>query len=537
MGCQCRRDCAALLATHHESKEPWSAADAAACWVSSNGEDLHTSALPSKGVQFWTPARPYKSISRKPPVPAHFQRVRGSLVVPVMSRVPSWGPAQYHQARGESLLQLESTGPRLFLTNSACPMSCNHHGSCVVRNTSRGQPRCICHAGHRGTACQDSDLDECLHRCSGHGRCASRMCLCDARRWGIDCSLSDRPQARGRFAPIFVLPLPGEFGMHHVYQGRQPLRRGVADSQRVYEAARIFLQRLHARNDIVARPEEAALYLVPIPFVQMHGCLWEPQRFLVHLIEYISRTPPFSTYWERHGGADHVFFTTQDLGACYLAPVVMRESIIVSHFGYKGTMFDWLSRRRWNHVISGEIKPDESLGLGVHTDKLAKRWIGDGRRWFGPCYNATKDVVVPPDFVLSKAELQRSRAAAREALAVDCSAPEGAENAQHDAARPANRSGKSTLLFMSGSKSDAAPWYSQGVRQEFWRLHHNSSGVEFKVREIFKRAGSLIILLTPQSTLLRCHCLLTATRRSVGIASECQKPLLESRLHCRGRMK
>ena len=47
---------------------------------------------------------------------------------------------------------------------------------------------------------------------------------------------------------------------------------------------------------------------------QMHGPLWEPQRYLDALVDFLRVTPPFNFYWKRHRGADHVFFTTQDMG-------------------------------------------------------------------------------------------------------------------------------------------------------------------------------------------------------------------------------
>ena len=83
---------------------------------------------------------------------------------------------------------------------------------------------------------------------------------------------------------------------------------------RVYmQPARLFLERLHRRRELVARPEAAVLFYVPLLLVQAHGCIWEPQRYLTALVEHLSSTPPWDYYWRRHGGADFVFFTTQDM--------------------------------------------------------------------------------------------------------------------------------------------------------------------------------------------------------------------------------
>eukprot|EP00966_Prymnesium_polylepis_P108934 2521094-Prymnesium_polylepis.1 len=62
----------------------------------------------------------------------------------------------------------------------------------------------------------------------------------------------------------------------------------------------------------------------------MKSSLWEPQRFLDGVVSHLRHHHP---YWNRSAGRDHVFFTTQDLGGCWIAPS-MRNSIIVSHFGF-----------------------------------------------------------------------------------------------------------------------------------------------------------------------------------------------------------
>ena len=187
------------------------------------------------------------------------------------------------------------------------------------------------------------------------------MCLCDEGRWGLDCSLSEatplkQSATEGHLAwraPLYVLPLPTHWAMQHVYQGAQQPQRGM------YEANRIFLERLHRHGHVVARPEHAVLFYVPVMFTQsnacatieptssghrrgamtvtkavelrttertlvscgcaVHGCLWEPQRYLDALVDFLRSTPPFDFYWNRHRGADHVFFTTQDMGRWSLA--------------------------------------------------------------------------------------------------------------------------------------------------------------------------------------------------------------------------
>ena len=52
---------------------------------------------------------------------------------------------------------------------------------------------------------------------------------------------------------------------------KQEPRRGM------YEANRLFLERMHRRRELVPRPEQAALFYVPVLFTQMHGCLCAPE--------------------------------------------------------------------------------------------------------------------------------------------------------------------------------------------------------------------------------------------------------------------
>ena len=99
-----------------------------------------------------------------------------------------------------------------------------------------------------------------------------------------------------------------------------------------------------------------------------------------------------------------------------------------------------------------------------------------------------KDVVAPPDFVVSSYEAARSRQAAASASSADCgalgSAEEGGSSRVGAPVREAGRSQprgsgaaggggrRRTLLFLSGTRAQSAPWYSQGVRQAFWSYLH-----------------------------------------------------------------
>ena len=77
------------------------------------------------------------------------------------------------------------------------------------------------------------------------------------------------------------------------------------------------------------------------------------------------------------------------------------------------------------------------------------------------------------DFEISRAEREITRTGARIALG------RGPYCKTGDFRR--RRGKEASLLFMSGSVANSAPWYSQRVRQEFLRLHANTPGVSFVV--------------------------------------------------------
>ena len=329
--------------------------------------------------------------------------------------------------------------------------------------------------------------------------------------------------------PMYVYSLPSELdggGLHHLFQGSANNDRTAGATgwvgRGVFEAARVFLERLHRRGGLVSNPEAASLFLVPVQLTQKSGNLWEPQHYLASVVDLISTRYPF---WNRTNGADHVFFTTQDLGGCWIHPS-MRNAIIISHFGFLESLPFWMSTRRWRAALANRSAPDAPLyrvrgrptshghpasntllskSRGTpeareacdgplfvqaargcrdpfldHTRSVfASQWQGS-HRWHGACYNASKDVVAPTDFVMTPGALAVSRLAAADAL-IDW------ESGRCEGVRDAPRGGRGgdgrrrLLLFMSGRVTNAgAPFYSQGVRSEVYRLHHATEGIAFR---------------------------------------------------------
>lgn len=239
--------------------------------------------------------------------------------------------------------------------------------------------------------------------------------------------------------PIYVYTLPSEMSLQAMYEN-DPTRRGV------FYANRVFLEMLHAKGRVTTDPDAAALFFVPVMLVQMGGNLWQPQAFLLQVVHYIQRWHPF---WNRTGGADHIFITTQDKGGCWI-PQELRPAIIISYFGYTAPM-----------------------GFFGHEDRLAAAQAGKLRyrfRWAkkrynlseAACFTPQKDIVIPVDFRVDTNKIP-SFESTRRKPGLTCDEERG------------------TLLFMSGSVRNVLPEYSQGVRQAFYRMHRRAPGVKYQV--------------------------------------------------------
>ena len=112
----------------------------------------------------------------------------------------------------------------------------------------------------------------------------------------------------------------------------------------------------------------------------MRGCFCTSAPLLVsaELTQARSRcrSQPF---WDRHGGADHVFFSTNDRGGCGLHQT-SAKAIFLSHFGLLGSF-----------ELMRTISQAASRMQDADVSTLAKM-VGGGE-W---CFAPHKDVVVPP---------------------------------------------------------------------------------------------------------------------------------------------
>ena len=231
----------------------------------------------------------------------------------VVFRTPAWPPTG-RCARPDPPRQCASAQSRNFrrvtnklggtpLPNRRCPLACSHRGTCLLPGLDRAEaaerfpistsiqsaspthstPSCICHHGYSGAGCEVSDPSSCFNSCSKHGECVGRFCLCMPGWRGLDCSIPQPlephspPTAAAaaaalpspptlKYAPTYVYALPTEFSLEGVYQ-RDQLRRGQ------YYANLMYAEELHRRKDsIVADPEDAALFFVPVMVMQARCC-------------------------------------------------------------------------------------------------------------------------------------------------------------------------------------------------------------------------------------------------------------------------
>ena len=416
---------------------------------------------------------------------------------------------------GEVGIRVEPRAGLTPLPHSECAAECHHRGTCAALFNDQPAFRlvqCLCHAGFSGSACEFEEPRACINSCSSHGRCLGRLCLCQRGWHGLDCSLSRHsahapartsPASGLRYVPTYVYPLPTDVAMLQASQGS----RGAPGARGTFQANRVYLEMLHARQDaIVSDPRAASLFVVPLMLTQRRGNMWEPQQYMAEVIDRVRMRWPF---WNRSNGEDHIMLTTQDYGGCMISPAA-RRAIIVSHFGFEKSMPQWMNVTHWRAALDGTSastsvqpatgergalhRPDQPPGGGVGRSRPGvARWELRARSWEkddtpgcarhqrekgtplpalksgcsrhqGPCFDAKKDVVIPTDFVVPEAELRATQAEAAEWRGC------GSQRVRRK------------LLFLAGSLVDKnVPWYSQLVRQEFQRLHANDSAVEIRV--------------------------------------------------------
>ncbi|KAG2485164.1 hypothetical protein HYH03_016054 [Edaphochlamys debaryana] len=357
---------------------------------------------------------------------------------------------------------------------SECPDSCNLRGWCQVggRNylgvhqPSEG-PWCNCHSYYQGKSCEIANPYHCYRNCSRVGQCVRGWCHCQPGYWGHGCTRRKAYTSSGGWRPnhgeikIYVYDLPNNV-VH-----RREFNDNWALIDPMYLAEIEFMEQLLGDWSVrTENPWEASLFVVPTFTYWYSANVGNPYLVLDTVTRHLQQTSPF---WNATDGRSHVFFATNDRGACklQLAPPELQHSIKVVHYG--------LAPRR---PYARHNNPEAGLHL---TGNLAL----PGHRFEGfpefsaeaimeehtVCYRPEKDVVTPndlhPDWVKPENYVKTW------ALTVQ---PDGTRVVSRRPHAPE----RNITFFFSGYTKDKM-LYSHGVRQAVHRLFgaggkHNANG-------------------------------------------------------------
>jgi len=268
-----------------------------------------------------------------------------------------------------------------------------------------------------------------VHQCSGRGACVLGICACLPGATGVDCAggsvnsrdifteserLAEAPQRRTALPVdmlgsasslvskipnstvaaatqtqpsnlrIYVYDLPPELGFLPLaaFDANDRLNVAEMSEAHIYDAEFYFFAKLLSDNTTRTFDPHAA-DLLAAPLFSVHGpanrnlCA---RGHLTAVATHIQATYP--TLWRRHGGRDHVFFLSGDLGACSSGVVA---PIIISHWGLLGPQ----SRM---HAYSAQGSAAFASLTEAPAANLAKEMLSS--EW---CYSPHKDVVIPPN--------------------------------------------------------------------------------------------------------------------------------------------
>ena len=163
------------------------------------------------------------------------------------------------------------------------------------------------------------DASKCYNECSGHGTCTRGLCACEDSFGAADCA-EGQPHEETEDAFVYVYEMPPELGLSQ-------LRQKFGDP--LYAAEAFFLEKLMSDGAVrTTDPRKARVFYVPTHiYYAINNVAFAGQHFEENL-------RPHLTYWGMNpaapNGEDHVFFFTNDKGACG-AP---RGPIYITQFGY-----------------------------------------------------------------------------------------------------------------------------------------------------------------------------------------------------------
>lgn len=341
--------------------------------------------------------------------------------------------------------------------------------------------------GWDGINCDQPYEATCPNSCSGYGRCVMGFCKCHEGHYGTDCAhvKEGHKQAPGdqaghrpwlntymRLAPAAQDPLPATRRKRpFIYVYNLPAAYNTRMWQyRVNRGACVWRQQNQADNSTrfnfftyaiegylhetllqsehrTLDPEEADFFYVPV----YTGCFMHPvfgwadapwwgapnglrvmhaANMHLEVQRWLSTTYP---YWNRSGGADHLWLTPHDEGACWMPKIIYDKAIMLTHWG----------RLDPNHQSNTAYTGDNYSQPIVHHEYQPVDWIESIKGH--PCFDPAKDVVIPAFKEPNHARLSP----------VVGAAPRIREH----------------LLYFRGDVGKMRqPWYSRGVRQKLHKL-------------------------------------------------------------------
>lgn len=367
------------------------------------------------------------------------------------------------------------------------------HGWCMVPDPTL---KCDCILdGLGGPGCNVTYEQTCPNQCNGHGDCKLGFCKCHDGWFGLDCAnrmegVEESPglaAVRPWVAEVVHTPAAAEalkdrtrpliyvYDLDPLYNQRMLEYRLDSGQERcvsrlysvknesltsgwVYALEMGLHEMLLQSKHRTLNPEEADYFYVPVYtscfihpvrdsadsladffYGAHHNRVMGASNMLLEAYHWLRAHHP---YWDRKGGADHIWLVTHDEGSCWV-PAAIRPSIILSHWGRKGK----------NHTSDTAYGPDDYSANTKHPHWDPKGFLP--RLGDHACYEPGKDMVVPllkrPDHFWASPLL---------------------------GARARNRT---FLAFHRGRVQTDLPKYSRGVRQRVakaalegkWQEKHN----------------------------------------------------------------
>eukprot|EP00899_Mesostigma_viride_P026688 jgi/Mesvir1/7203/Mv19028-RA.1 len=440
---------------------------------------------------------------------------------------------------GKILGPLQGHDRSAYPPQASCEHACSGRGICTAGKD--GKPSCSCFqpelgASRLGPGCSGARPDVLLdcklqaNNCSGAGDCVRGFCICQPGTWGMDCSLTASPtsfeannakfkgqrQSQDDFPTVAMVrpeAIVPDFDTYVLLKGQAVLRPGLNVVSPTLPSAlrpRIYVYELPPRfttgmhfvytlhEDIrgmeqnfhkilltsqhrTADPEEADFFFVPtwsrrVPLQWQSGMAFHREIFA-----HIKSAYP---YWDRNSGADHIFVSTSDYGACgthkehaksrLLPAPDLASAIWLHHYGLK--------------VLDED--GDHSLGLG-------------------PCHIPGHDIVIPSNsFVYDSSDyMQESRTEflitspmVKRGGVVNTVFWENSANQRRFLGESESKELKpNKLLFFAGASGISGPHskakeYSHGVRQRVFELFENRTdiGVVLSRKKVGRGYGRML---------------------------------------------